>query len=90
MRLGASIGRADPATLTRRATDYESAGIDILRVAELYRFDDPGLMGFPAAHPASPDRLGEPVWRADCVANTGRSSAASRISAGQATYGSGP
>ena len=62
MRLGASIGGADPATLTRRATDYESAGIDVLRVAELYRFDGPSLMGFPAAHPASPDRLGEPAW----------------------------
>jgi hypothetical protein len=34
VRLGASIGRADPATLTRRATDYESAGIDILWIAE--------------------------------------------------------
>lgn len=34
MRLGASIDRADPATLPRRATDYESAGIDILWIAE--------------------------------------------------------
>ena len=41
MRLGASIGRADPATLIRRATDYESAGIDVLWVAELYGFDGP-------------------------------------------------
>ena len=49
MRLGASIGRADPATLIRRATDYESAGIDVLWVAELYGFDGPSLMGFLAA-----------------------------------------
>jgi alkanesulfonate monooxygenase SsuD/methylene tetrahydromethanopterin reductase-like flavin-dependent oxidoreductase (luciferase family) len=49
VRLGASIGRADPATLTRRATDYESAGIDVLWVAELYGFDGPSLMGFLAA-----------------------------------------
>lgn len=49
MRLGASIGGADPATLTRRATDYESAGIDVLWVAELYGFDGPSLMGFLAA-----------------------------------------
>jgi hypothetical protein len=49
VRLGASIGRADPATLTRRATDYESAGIDVLWVAERYGFDGPSLMGFLAA-----------------------------------------
>jgi F420-dependent oxidoreductase-like protein len=49
VRLGASIGRADPATLTRRATDYESAGIDVLWVAELHGFDGPSLMGFLAA-----------------------------------------
>jgi hypothetical protein len=33
VRLGASIGRADQPTLTRPATDCESAGIDILWVA---------------------------------------------------------
>ena len=49
MRLGASIGRADPATLRKRATDFENAGIDVLWVAELYGFDGPSLMGFLAA-----------------------------------------
>jgi F420-dependent oxidoreductase-like protein len=49
MRLGASIGRADPVTLKERASDYESAGAEVLWVAELYGFDGPSLMGFLAA-----------------------------------------
>jgi F420-dependent oxidoreductase-like protein len=49
VQLGASIGRADPATIKDRARDLESAGVDVLWVAELYGFDGPSLMGFLAA-----------------------------------------
>jgi len=49
MKLGASVGRADPATLARRARALEEAGVDILWAAELYGFDGPSLMGFLAA-----------------------------------------
>jgi F420-dependent oxidoreductase-like protein len=49
VQLGASVGRADPRTLTSRARAFESAGIDVLWVAELYGFDGPSLMGFLAA-----------------------------------------
>jgi F420-dependent oxidoreductase-like protein len=48
MRLGAGIGRGAPEELARRARDLESAGIDILWVAELYGFDGVSLMGFLA------------------------------------------
>jgi len=49
MRLGASIGKADPAAVRRRARELEDAGIDILWAAELYGFDAASLMGFLAA-----------------------------------------
>jgi alkanesulfonate monooxygenase SsuD/methylene tetrahydromethanopterin reductase-like flavin-dependent oxidoreductase (luciferase family) len=49
MKLGASVGRADPKTLPSRARALEDAGVDILWVAELYGFDRPSLMGFLAA-----------------------------------------
>jgi F420-dependent oxidoreductase-like protein len=49
MRLGAGVGRADPATLAIRARALEDAGVDILWAAELYGFDGPSLMGFLAA-----------------------------------------
>jgi F420-dependent oxidoreductase-like protein len=49
VRLGASVGRADPGTLKKRAREYEDAGVDVLWVAELYGFDGPSLMGFLAA-----------------------------------------
>src|SRR5579875_875591 len=49
MRLGASVGRADPATIRQRARQLEDAGIDVLWAAELYGFDAASLMGFLAA-----------------------------------------
>ncbi len=49
MRLGASIGKADPAAVKQRARQLEDAGIDIVWVAELYGFDAASLMGFLAA-----------------------------------------
>jgi F420-dependent oxidoreductase-like protein len=49
MKLGASVGRADPTTLAVRARALEDAGVDILWAAELYGFDGPSLMGFLAA-----------------------------------------
>jgi len=49
MRLGASIGKGDPAALKKRAQELEDAGIDVLWTAELYGFDAPSLMGFLAA-----------------------------------------
>ncbi len=49
MRLGASVGKADPAAVRQRARDLEDAGIDILWAAELYGFDAASLMGFLAA-----------------------------------------
>ncbi len=39
MRLGASIGKADPAAVPQRARDLEDVGIDILWAAELCGFD---------------------------------------------------
>jgi F420-dependent oxidoreductase-like protein len=49
MRLGASIGKADPAAVRNRARELEGAGIDILWASELYGFDAASLMGFLAA-----------------------------------------
>jgi F420-dependent oxidoreductase-like protein len=49
MRLGASIGKSDPAAVRQRAIELEAAGIDILWAAELYGFDAASLMGFLAA-----------------------------------------
>ena len=49
MRLGASIGKADPAAVRQRARNLENAGVDILWAAELYGFDAASLMGFLAA-----------------------------------------
>jgi F420-dependent oxidoreductase-like protein len=49
MRLGASIGKADPDAVRKRARELEDAGIDILWAAELYGFDAASLMGFLAA-----------------------------------------
>jgi len=49
MRLGASIGKADPAAVKQRARELEDAGADILWAAELYGFDAASLMGFLAA-----------------------------------------
>jgi F420-dependent oxidoreductase-like protein len=49
MRLGASIGKADPAVVRQRARELEDAGVDILWAAELYGFDAVSLMGFLAA-----------------------------------------
>jgi F420-dependent oxidoreductase-like protein len=49
MRLGAGIGKADPAAVRQRARRLEDAGIDILWAAELYGFDAVSLMGFLAA-----------------------------------------
>jgi F420-dependent oxidoreductase-like protein len=49
VRLGASIGKADPAAVRQRARELQDAGIDILWAAELYGFDAPSLMGFLAA-----------------------------------------
>lgn len=48
MRLGVGIGRDSPEKLVARARDLESAGVDILWVAELYGFDGVSLMGFLA------------------------------------------
>jgi F420-dependent oxidoreductase-like protein len=49
VRLGASIGKADPAAVRQRARELEEAGIDVLWTAELYGFDAASLMGFLAA-----------------------------------------
>ena len=49
MRLGASVGKADPAAVRRRARELEDAGVDILWASELYGFDAASLMGFLAA-----------------------------------------
>jgi F420-dependent oxidoreductase-like protein len=48
MRLGAGIGRDDPATLAKRAQSLEKAGIEVLWASELYGFDGVSLMGFLA------------------------------------------
>ncbi|MEV0714959.1 LLM class F420-dependent oxidoreductase [Asanoa sp. NPDC050611] len=50
MRLSATLPYAgDPETTVRQAVAWESAGVDILWVAEAYGFDSPTLMGYLAA-----------------------------------------
>ena len=48
MRLGAGIGRDNPAALAKRARDLEKAGVEVLWASELYGFDGVSLMGFLA------------------------------------------
>src|ERR1019366_4609762 len=49
MRLGAGIGRDNPATLAKRAQSLEKAGVEVLWASELYGLDGVSLMGFLAA-----------------------------------------
>ena len=48
MRLGAGIGRDDPAALVKRAQGLEKAGVEVLWASELYGMDAVSLMGFLA------------------------------------------
>jgi F420-dependent oxidoreductase-like protein len=48
MRLGAGIGRDNPAALVKRAQSLEKAGVEVLWASELYGFDGVSLMGFLA------------------------------------------
>jgi F420-dependent oxidoreductase-like protein len=48
MRLGAGIGRDNPAALVKRAQGLEKAGVEVLWASELYGMDAVSLMGFLA------------------------------------------
>jgi F420-dependent oxidoreductase-like protein len=51
MKLSTSVGyTGDPKTAARRARDLESAGVDMIWVAELYSFDAISILGYLAAH----------------------------------------
>ena len=51
MKLSTSVPYSgDPKAAAKRAADLESAGIDMLWVAELYSFDAVSILGFLAAH----------------------------------------
>jgi F420-dependent oxidoreductase-like protein len=51
MKLSTSVGyTGDVKSAARRARDLESAGIDMLWVAELYSFDAISILGYLAAH----------------------------------------
>ena len=51
MKLSTSVGyTGDPRKAAQRAKDLESAGIDMIWVAELYSFDAISILGYLAAH----------------------------------------
>jgi F420-dependent oxidoreductase-like protein len=51
MKLSTSVGyTGDPKKAAKRAKDLESAGIDMIWVAELYSFDAVSILGYLAAH----------------------------------------
>jgi F420-dependent oxidoreductase-like protein len=51
VKLSTSVAyTGDPRTAAQRAKDLESAGIDMLWVAELYSFDAVSILGYLAAH----------------------------------------
>ncbi|MDQ1397153.1 MAG: hypothetical protein QOG64_2412 [Acidimicrobiaceae bacterium] len=51
MKLSTSVGyTGDPQKAAQRAKDLESAGIDMVWVAELYSFDAISILGYLAAH----------------------------------------
>jgi F420-dependent oxidoreductase-like protein len=51
MKLSTTVGYSgDPKAAAQRAKDLESAGIDMMWVAELYSFDAISILGYVAAH----------------------------------------
>ncbi|MHB1446136.1 MAG: LLM class F420-dependent oxidoreductase [Acidimicrobiales bacterium] len=51
MKLSTSVGyTGDPKKAAQRAKDLESAGVDMIWVAELYSFDAISILGYLAAH----------------------------------------
>jgi F420-dependent oxidoreductase-like protein len=51
MKLSMSVAyTGDPARAAKRAKDLESAGVDMIWVAELYSFDAVSILGYLAAH----------------------------------------